>query len=271
MKTSKKSITISKTISTEMPEQNSFFAEGAVSLRAVLSTHSRQIFEVFHCPRAKNRRNTPSEADILLELCRARSIPTHQVDEAFMKEHAEGTTHGGILARVGEKAFVPPEALCSGKTPFLAYLCGIEDPYNFAACLRTLYAAGCDGVFLPARNWMNAGSVILRASAGASEHLPMAIIPEDADKFIDLLQQHGITPLCAREKRAQDLYDARLSLPLCLIIGGERRGIDRTLDEKVENGVVIPYGRTYQKSLSAQAACAVISFEILRQQKERLL
>lgn len=242
------------------------FAEGAISLRAVLSANSREIHEVYVAPKRQTRRSrSPEEREIVVELCRARGIRIREVDDSFFEEHAQGTTHGGLMARVGEKRFSDIQTLCETNHPFFAYLCGIEDPYNFAGCLRTLYAAGCDGIFLPERNWMSAGSVILRASAGASEFLPMATVP-DADEFLDLLKRHGILPVCAREKRADSLFDAKLSRPVCLIIGGEKRGIDKTLDAKIERGVVIPYGRNLQKSLSAQAACAVISFEILRNQ-----
>lgn len=245
------------------------FAEGAIALRAVLSSGSREVFELFYTEAKPARRaSSPGEREVLIELCRARGIPTKLVSEEFLCERAQGRTHGGLLARVGEKELTTPEALVASPSPFLAYLSGIEDPYNFAACLRTLYAAGCDGVFLPERNWMSAGSVILRSSAGASEHLPMATVLQTAEDFLTLLKSHGITPVSAREERAENLYHSRLSRPLCLIIGGERRGVDKSLDRLVEQGVVIPYGRGYQRSLSAQAACAVISFEILRQTQE---
>lgn len=249
-----------------MVQPTHFWAEGAVSLRAILSASSREIYEVFYTPKKKNaHRAHKSEKDIVLEMCRKRGIPTTEVDDGFLCEHAEGTTHGGLLARVGEKRLSTPETLCQKPSPFLAYLCGIEDPYNFAACLRTLYAAGCDGIFLPERNWLSAGALILRSSAGASEHLPMAQVPTDADAFLSLLCENQITPVCAREKRAENLFNTNLlSRPLCLIIGGEKRGIDRALDEKINGGVVIPYGNTAHTSLSAQAACAVLSFEILR-------
>lgn len=252
-----------------MTDTTCFWAEGAISLRAILSSASRDIFEVFYLPpKANAHRAALREKEALLKLCHKQKIPVHKSDAEFFAQHAEGTTHGGILARVGTKKLLSAEKLCASEKPFLAYLCGIEDPYNFAACLRTLYAAGCSGVFLPERNWMSAGSVILRASAGASEHLPMATVPSESDAFLSLLSTHGITPVCARETRAENLYDTTLSRPLCLIIGGERRGIDKTLDEKVERGIVIPYGNNARTSLSAQAACAVISFEILRQQNK---
>lgn len=247
-----------------------FWAEGALSVRACLTAGSRDVYEVYYTPAKKNaHRAHLSEKDFVLNLCRKKGIPVIEKDAEFFNTHCEGTTHGGLIARVGEKKALDAETLCKKGKPFLAYLCGIEDPYNFAGCLRTLYAAGCDGVFLPKRNWMNAGSVILRSSAGASEFLPMAYVPETADEFIDLLSKYNITPFCAREERAQNLYETKMERPLCLIIGGERRGVDHALDQKIDRGIIIPYGRGYQRSLSAQAACAVISFEILRQQKEQ--
>ncbi len=253
-----------------MKAQTDLFCEGALSLRAILSTNSRTIHELYVLPKpAKPTRHAPKPREIVLELARARGIPITEVDDTFFAEHATGTTHGGLMARVGERTLSTAEELVAQEKPFLAYLCGIEDPYNFASCLRSLYAAGCNGVFLPERNWLSAGSVILRASAGASEYLKLATAPP-TDDFLALLEKHGIEPICARQERAENLYKTDLSHPLCLMIGGERRGVDATLDEKIRKGVVIPYGRTYQRSLSAHAACAIISFEILRQQNEEL-
>lgn len=244
------------------------FAEGATCLRAILSTGSREVHEVFYLKKAPSRR-APTEAQVLCELARSRGIPVTEVQASFFDEHAQGKTHGGLMAHVGERRLSPLSDLLSKKTPFLAYLSGIEDPYNFASCLRTLYAAGCDGVLLPERNWMSATSVILRASAGASERIDLATTPSDFD-LVGALEGHGITPVCARETRAESLYATTLSRPLCLFVGGERRGIETALDRAISRGVRIPYGRAFDTSLSAHSACAVIAFEILRQNEENI-
>ena len=89
---------------------------------------------------------------------------------------------------------------------FLALIEGIEDPFNFGMILRTLYAAGCDGVILPPRNWTSAAATVARASAGASEYLPL-IIADEMQQTLHALKQNGITLICAERKDAVCLYD----------------------------------------------------------------
>ncbi|MBO7161270.1 MAG: hypothetical protein J6W15_00500, partial [Clostridia bacterium] len=64
-----------------------------------------------------------------------------------------GDTAGGIAAEVGERRFCRPEKLLCNKKGYILVIDGIEDPYNFGYVLRTVYAAGADGVILPERNF----------------------------------------------------------------------------------------------------------------------
>jgi 23S rRNA (guanosine2251-2'-O)-methyltransferase len=53
--------------------------------------------------------------------------------------------------------------------------------------------------------------------------------------------------------------------PILLVIGGEKRGISRTILDMADQIVRIDYGRTFNGSLSAASAATVIAFEVLRQ------
>ena len=154
------------------------------------------------------------------------------------------------------------------KRQFLALIEGIEDPFNFGMILRTLYAAGCDGVILPPRNWTSAAATVARASAGASEYLPL-IIADEMQQTLHALKQNGITLICAERKDAVCLYDFSFPSRLCLAIGGEMRGLSRTVKEAGEQNVFIPYGRDVRSALSAVSAASVFSFEILRQRNHQ--
>ena len=150
----------------------------------------------------------------------------------------------------------------------VALIEGIEDPFNFGMILRTLYAAGCDGVILPPRNWTSAAATVARASAGASEYLPL-IIADEMQQTLHALRQNGITLICAERKDAVCLYDFSFPSRLCLAIGGEMRGLSRTVKEAGEQNVFIPYGRDVRSALSAVSAASVFSFEILRQRNHQ--
>jgi 23S rRNA (guanosine2251-2'-O)-methyltransferase len=145
-------------------------------------------------------------------------------------------------------------------------ICGIEDPFNFGCAVRSLYAAGADGMILTPRNWLSAAGVTIRSSAGTTEAIPCAIY-EDASQLCRIAKERGFRIVCASEKDSVDLYEAELTKPLFLIVGGEKRGISKDFLSQSDLKVRIPYGRNFRGSLTASAACAVCAFEVLRQTK----
>jgi 23S rRNA (guanosine2251-2'-O)-methyltransferase len=184
-----------------------------------------------------------------------------------------GSTHGGIIAQCGERplplfdnAFLQNESFLR-PDGFFVMLEGIEDPYNFGYALRSLYAAGVDGVILSPRNWMGAAGVVARASAGASERLPMAVCePETAVK---LFHEHQYRVVCAGIRDSVGLYEADMNRPLLLVVGGEKRGISRAVLDQADQVVRIDYGRDFRGSLSAASAATVLGFEVLRQNSSK--
>jgi 23S rRNA (guanosine2251-2'-O)-methyltransferase len=170
-----------------------------------------------------------------------------------------------VLAQVGPRRFEALEELLPGDTAaFVVMLDGIEDPYNFGQAVRSLYAAGADGVVVPARNWMSAAGVVARASAGASELCALAQTGS-AEEAAAFFRGRGLTVACAVGRHGTTIYDADLTVPLFLLIGGERRGITRSFLERADVVLQVPYGRAFGASLTAASVSAVIAFEVLRQ------
>ena len=182
---------------------------------------------------------------------------------------ASGKTHGGIVAVCSDRTLpLLSESMDKIKEGgFYVFLEGIEDPYNFGYTLRSLYAAGVDGVVLPPRNWMSAAGVVARASAGASELLPL--YTADVDTLVDAFKGAGYTLLCAGIRDSVSIFEAELRYPLLLVVGGEKRGISRALLDRADQIVRIDYGREFRGSLSAASAATVMAFEIFRQNKNR--
>lgn len=234
--------------------------EGVIAVRAAIHGRSREVRRVLI------RRGRDDRPVLQLEQrARAAGIVVDRVDEAEIGELASGTTHGGVVALVGDRRFVPLDELGRDETaPFLVLLDGIEDPFNFGASLRAFYAAGAHGAVLPPRNWMSAAGTVARGSAGASELLPLAVAePLDA---VGTLAERGLAIVAAAaERERQVLWEADLRGPLLLVVGGERRGISRALLERADTVVRIPYGRDFRQSLGTTSAAAVLAFEVLRQ------
>ncbi len=176
-----------------------------------------------------------------------------------------GKTHGGIVAVCSDRTLpLLSESMDKIKEDgFYVLLEGIEDPYNFGYTVRSLYAAGADGVILPPRNWMGVAGLVARSSAGTSEKMPM-FVAEPAE-MIPLFKAKGYRAACAEIRDSVDLYEADLSLPLLLVIGGEKRGISRAVLSEADLNVRIGYHGNFRGSLSSAASAAVLAFEVGRQ------
>ena len=140
---------------------------------------------------------------------------------------------------------------------------GIEDPYNFGYALRSLYAAGADGIILTPRNWMSAAGVVCRASAGASEILPMYMA--DGNDAAQIFKAKGYSVICSDIKNSVSAYEAELKYPIFLIVGGEKRGIGSELLSVCDKVVRLDYKSDFGMALSAASAASILAFEIMRQ------
>jgi 23S rRNA (guanosine2251-2'-O)-methyltransferase len=143
---------------------------------------------------------------------------------------------------------------------------GIEDPYNLGQALRSLYAAGATGVVLRPHNPMEAEDIVLRASAGASELMSIALA-EDAEAAANLFRDRGLTVMAATQTDAIPMHGVDFAGPFFLLVGGEKRGIRRSLERHADVRVTVPYGRVFEAALGAAAASTVLGFEMLRQRQ----
>ncbi len=176
-----------------------------------------------------------------------------------------GTSHGGIVAITENRTFPLVDAsMTLPKNGFFAMIQGIEDPYNFGYSLRSLYACGADGIILSPRNWMSAAGVVCRSSAGASE-LFRIYQSEDPLEAIKYFKANGYKIVCAEENTDNILGKCALQLPILLIVGGEKRGISKSILEMADILVKIDYRREFKASLSAASAATMFAYEIMRQ------
>ncbi len=236
--------------------------EGLISINAALDAQSREIFKLYI-----RQGHTDNRVARLEERARAAGIATQWVEAEVIDAYASGRTHGGVVALVGPRRFVAPGDLLQGIIlPFVVMLDGVEDPFNFGSAVRSLYAAGADGLVVRPRNWMSAAGVVARASGGASEFLPTAVA-ETALEAAAFFKDRGLVVACAVKRHSVPIYEARLDVPLFLVIGGEKRGISRPLVERADLLVEIPYQRPFAASLETASAAAIMAFEVMRQRR----
>lgn len=249
-----------------MPSYEMAVLEGALSIQAALEARHRQIHEIRLSTDATRSRAVAA----VVRRARHERIPVRSTHRKEIARLSTGGSHGGIVAIVGPRAYQRLDPLLRVEAPFLAMLDGIEDPYNVGQSIRALYAAGAHGLLLRTGHRPSADPIVARASAGASERMPTVLVP-DVHALPTTLHARDIQIVCTTPRSsgraAASCHDTDLSGPLLLVIGGERRGIARSLTAYADVLVTIPYGRRFHAALDATSATGALAFEVVRQRR----
>lgn len=245
-------------------QTESVIFEGMTSINAVLrSVNGRRIRQIYFDKEKITSRSR--ELSFLKKASAENGFEIVFCDTGSINEKAIGTSHGGIIAECTAVEVPKLDTLVPQENGFYVMIDGIEDPYNFGYALRTVYAAGADGVILSERNWMSAAGVVCRSSAGASELLP-SFTANDAEAC-DFFKNAGYKIVCAGIRDSVSVFDADMKKPVFLIVGGEKRGISSAVAEKADITVRIDYGREFRGSLSAASAASILAYEVFRQNR----
>ena len=203
----------------------------------------------------------------LEEKISSRGIKINKTDPLFF-ESRFGKGHQGIAAVVAPRKYADIEDLLAlpsekGEVPLFLILDCIEDPRNFGAILRVADAGGVHGVVIQSYRSASLTPEAVKASAGASEYIPVAMIP-NIKHAIREMKNSGIIIAGAEASAETTVWDADLKGPLALVIGSEGHGLRKTVKEECDILVNLPMkGRV--NSLNASVATAVVIFEIMRQ------
>lgn len=243
--------------------------EGMTSISAViecitLKRSDRKIVKVLY--NTDKKKSKYNELKFLEYKAAELGFSLEGVSHSVIDSVASGKTHGGIVAlctrtvlpSLTEERIVP--------NGFYVALEGIEDPYNYAYAIRSLYACGADGIIVSQDRFNGASGLICKASAGASERLPAYCC--DTLDAVDMFKNKDYKIVSAGIRNSTSLYDAELKRPLLLIIGGEKRGISNSVIQKSDLVVRIEYGKEFKGSLPASSAATVLGFEVYRQNKD---
>lgn len=235
--------------------------EGNISVKAVLQAKRRTVTRIMVDKKKKDK-----DTAYILHRAQEQHVDIVYVERDVINQMAQGATHGGLIALCGERCFQDIATCLHTPSLFLACIEGIEDPFNFGNILRTLYAAGCDGVIIPKRNWTSAVNVVTRASAGASEYMPL-FVSEKIEDTIQQIKKEHVPFVCAHRFHAISLYAYTFPPRVCIAIGGEMRGLSKPVLQQSEQNIYIPYRQDFRNAMSAASATAIVAFEYVRQRQ----
>jgi 23S rRNA (guanosine2251-2'-O)-methyltransferase len=212
----------------------------------------REVFEVL---------DATGNAEVA-QAAKAAGVPVKKVSQARVGELARGGVHQGMAARVGQYPYVELEDLLAAPDPLVVVLDGVTDPHNLGAVLRVAEGAGASGVVIPKDRAAGVTAAAVKASAGASEHVPIARVT-NLRRTIDRLKEAGLW-VYAAEVGGTPYTELDLTGPVGLVLGSEGKGVRRLVREGCDGAVSIPM-RGAVGSLNVSVAAAVLLYEARRQ------
>ena len=186
---------------------------------------------------------------------------TRTRQERELSELAGSRDHQGVVARVEPFRYADAYELADGE-PLLVALDQVTDPRNLGAVIRSAEGAGATGVILPAHSSARVTPAVARSSAGAVEHLPVAVVANLA-RYLNEVKGPMLWVYGA-DAAGTPMADTDLSGGLSLVFGAEGKGIRPLVRRACDATVSIPLsGRV--ESLNVSVAAAVLLYEARRQ------
>ena len=204
-----------------------------------------------------------------LTLAGRRKVEIARVDEAELDRLSRHALHQGIVADVTAPREMTIADLVGGTegAPLLVVLDGIEDPHNVGAIVRSVDAAGAQGVIRQTRRAAALDTVAAKASAGAVSHVPVVDVVNIA-RAIEELKSLGVWTIGLAGEAAQSYDAVDWTLPSAIVLGAEGTGLRRLVRETCDLVVSIPMAG-HVESLNVSVASVVVLFEAARQRRER--
>lgn len=201
----------------------------------------------------------------ILDLAAARGIPVEESSRHRLDDIAHTEHHQGVAGYFHTR---PPlsleELLDRARQPaLLLVLDGIQDPQNLGALTRTADAVAADGLVIPKHRAATVTPAAAKASAGASEYVPVASVPNLAHALARI-GAAGIwrVGLAAEGTQRYDQFD--YTSPVALVVGAEGEGL-RTITRRSCDALVRLPMLGHVASLNAAAAGAALLYEVARQ------
>lgn len=181
---------------------------------------------------------------------------------------AHGGAHQGVVAVTGEYPYSSIEAILNaagreGRPPLVLVLDSVQDPQNLGALVRSAHVAGAHGVVIPKDRAVGITPTVVKTSAGATEHTPIAQVVNVA-RAIEELKAAGLWVVGAVAAGGEPPWKVDLSGPIALVLGAEGKGIRPLVLRGCDLVVRIPMAGKVA-SLNVGAAGAMLLYEAVRQ------
>ncbi|HWO81725.1 23S rRNA (guanosine(2251)-2'-O)-methyltransferase RlmB [Gaiella sp.] len=183
--------------------------------------------------------------------------------ERELTEAAGSPDHQGVVAWCEPYPYADAWELARVDRPLLCCLDQVTDPRNLGAVIRSAAGAGATGVVLPAHGAVAITPAVSRASAGAVEHLAVAVVPNLA-RYLGEVKGDRLWAYAAAVDGETSVWDLDLTDGTALVFGAEGGGVRPLVRRTCDGTISIPLAAGVE-SLNVSVAAALVLFEARRQ------
>lgn len=239
---------------------------GVHAVREALASHARDLSVVYLA--GDLTRGPLAE---LATLAKSQRVAVEPAATPALDALAGGLRHQGAVAVAGgDYPYVDLDALLErarqrATAPLVVCLDEVTDPHNLGAIVRSAVALGADGVVTLKDRAAPVTSVVVRTSAGATEHCAIARVV-NLSRALETLARAGYRTVGLDAEGAAPLDAVDLTGPVALVVGSEGSGLRRLVKERCEVLARIPLEGPVA-SLNASVAAGVAIYEVTRQRR----
>lgn len=211
---------------------------------------------------AKSR--TSKQIREILDLAKAHRAVIQEVDPKKISEVANGENHQGIIAYVSPYSYADFDEVLGEisikEHATVLVLDHITDVHNLGSMIRTADASGVDLILIPSRRAALVNSTVSKTSAGAVEHVKIAVVSSLASA-IKALQKNDFWVYAADMDGNTHYQNTQYANRTVIVVGSEETGLSAEVRKSCDQIVKIDMvGKV--NSLNVSVAAALIMYQV---------
>ena len=214
-----------------------------------------------------NKRTSVSR---IYHLCREAGVPVEALSDERFARLSAGVHAQGVIAETAAFAYLDYASLLDGdaaQRPTLVFLDELNDPQNLGSILRTLACLGGFAVVLPKHASVAVTEAVLRVASGGENFVSVALVA-NLSQAVLAAKEARYWIVAAVTSGGTPAWSATLPSPAGVILGAEGRGVRPGVLKHADVRVTLPMAGA-DLSFNVAVACALLSYEIIRQRRGR--
>ncbi len=197
-------------------------------------------------------------SDFGRNLLKATRFPTVEVDRKVFKALSDRDRPVGLAAILATDTLTSDLATFRDTRRIVA-LDTIADPGNLGTIIRTVDAAGADGIVLIGNTVDRFHSAVLKSSMGAAFTVPIATI-DTADDLFEFASANRFDVAATSAKATVDYRELSAPERLILLMGSEKMGLSAETLSRANHTLSIPMRGT-SSSLNLAVATGLLLYQ----------